>query len=229
MVDLKVVDFIKTSLSQNQTKELIYKELLAQGWSIENIQEGFNLTVRSQEKEDTQKRTIRIILTIGTILIGAGIFSFIAANWQEMSKLTKIIIIVTSMLTAYASGWHLKEKLNYHKTGGMLLLLGSIIYGAGIFLLGQIFNIRANWPDGFILWMLGTIAMAFAVESYQSFSLAIILGIVVIFGHPFIIFSNLDNGFLLSSSLLLALSTVVTFVSGISIRKKMDPKLKEIY
>lgn len=230
MIDQKVVDYIKTSLAQGKTKEELYKELLSQGWTIEVIQENFNAIGTEQEKEDTSKKTIRIIVTIAAVLVGAGIFSFIAANWLEMTKSIKIAIILIAMIIAYGAGWYLKERSELLKTGEALILLGSIIYGAGIFLVAQMFNIRANWPDGFILWMIGTIAMAFAVESYPLFYLAIPLGIIAIVGHPFGIFTGFGyNSFLLTSSFLLLVATIITFATGWIVRKKMPPELKEFY
>lgn len=231
MIDQKVVDYIKASLTQGKTKEELYKELLGKGWTIEVIQENFNAINAEQEKEDTSKRTIRIIVTIGAILVGAGIFSFIAANWQEMSKPVKIGIILVSMLVSYGIGWYLKEKLNLERTGSALFLLGSIIYGAGIFLVAQMFHTRANWPDGFILWMFGTIAFAFALESFPHFYLAILLGIVAMVGHPIEIFTGIFGyrAFLLTSSLLLLIATLITFITGWVVRKRMPPELKGFY
>lgn len=230
MADPKISEYVKNSLAQNKSKEEIYKELLGQGLSVEAIQESFNEISAAQGKEDTSKKTIQLILTIAAVLIGAGFFSFIAANWQEMARPVKVGIIIISMLAAYGIGWYAKEKANLAKTGETFILLGSIIYGAGIFLVGQMFNIRANWPDGFILWMLGVIAMAFAAESYPLFYFAIPLGFIALAGHPFGIFSGLGyNSFLLTSSFLLLASAAVTLVAGLLIKKKMPPELKDYY
>lgn len=229
-MDQKVVDYIKANLSQGKSKEEIYKELLGQGNTIEAIQASFNSITSEQDKEDTQKKTIRIVVTIAAIFVGAGIFSFIASNWQEMTRPSKIVVILTAMLTSYSLGWYFKEKLNLIKTGEALILLGAIIYGAGIFLVAQMFNIRANWPDGFILWMLGTIAMAYAIESFALFYLAIPLGIIAIIGHPFGIFTSFTyDSFLLTSSLLLIVATVVAFVTGWVVRMKMPEDLKNFH
>src|SRR3990167_10761359 len=105
MADPKLSEYVKTSLAQGKPKEEIYKELLAQGWTIEIIQESFNSIGTEQEKEDTSKKTISIIVTIGAIFVGAGIFSFIAANWLEMTKPIKIGIILISMGVSYGAGW----------------------------------------------------------------------------------------------------------------------------
>lgn len=227
MVNQKVIDYIKDSLVKNKSKEEIYIELLNQNYTVDDIQDSFDFANLKEDKEDNQKKIIRVMVIIGAILIGAGIFSFIAANWQEMPNLIKVSIIVIAMLISYGSGWYLKEKSGLTKTGEALILLGSIIYGAGIFLVAQMFNIRANWPDGFILWMLGVIIMGYAIEAYSLFFLAVPLGFIAIIGHPFGIFSNFGfDSFLLTSSFLLLAATVITFLVGFAIHKKVK---KEIY
>lgn len=231
MENQKLVEYIQLSLAQGKSKEEIYKELLNQGWGIDPIQDAFNQIVSKEKKEGMQKRIIRIIVTIGAILVGVGIFSFIAANWQEMTKVVKFLIIIIAMIASYTSGWFIREKWHYEKTGEAMLLLGAIIYGAGIFLVAQMFHIRENWPDGFILWMIGTIIMAFAVESFPLFYLAIPVGITAIIGHPFYIFETIEgyNPFLLTSSFLLLIATIVTFIAGWLIKKRIPPELKEFY
>lgn len=231
MENQKLIEYIQLSLTQGKSKEEIYKELLNQGWNIDVIQDAFNQIITKEEKEDTQKRTIRIIVTIGAVLIGVGVFSFIAANWQGMANIVKVLTIVIMMAASYVGGWFLKEKWHYEKTGEALLLLGSIIYGAGIFLVAQMFHTRGNWPDGFILWMIGTIVMAFAVESFSLFNLAIPVGIAAVIGYPFGIFGSFGshNPFLLTSSFLLLIATIITFITGWLVRKRMPPELKEFY
>lgn len=226
-------DSIEKALSQGRSKEEIYKELLEAGNTLESIQEIFSQIESGEEKKDIHKRTVNIMVIFGAILIAAGIFSFIAANWQYLPKISKILIIIISMLAAYGTGWFLSEKKGYVKTGQALYLLGSIIYGSGIFLVGQMFHIRANWPDGFILWMIGVLVMAFAIDSFILFYLAIPLGVVAIFGHPFNIFENIlfgfNNPFLMTSSILLIITVVVTFATGMVIKKRVPPEFSEYY
>jgi len=231
MENQTIIDYIQLSLTQGKSKEEIYKELLNQGWSVDAIQDAFTQIVTKEEKKYTQKRTLRVIVTTGAILIGVGIFSFIAANWQVMTKVAKILIIVIAMISSYTGGWFLREKWNYKKTGEALLLLGAIIYGAGIFLIAQMFHIRGNWPDGFILWMIGNIVMAFAVESFSLFYLTIPIGIAALIGHPFILFRAPVgyDPFLLTSKFLLLVATIVTFIAGWLMKKRIPPELKEFY
>lgn len=232
MIDQKIVDYIKISLAQGKTKEELYKELLEQGRAVDVIWENFNaINAEGQGKEDASKKMIRIIVTIGAVLVGVGVFSFIAANWQEISRPAKISIILIMMLMSYGIGWYLKERSNLDKIGSALFLLGFIIYGAGIFLVAQMFHMRVNWPDGFILWMFGGIAVAFALESSLYFYLAIILGIMAITGYPKMFMAEIFgyHAFLSTSSFLPLIATVITFITGWLIRKKISPEFKEFY
>lgn len=211
-------------LAKGDSKEKIYKKLLTDGVSLDAIEDAFDSLQDERGKEDTQRKTVQVVVTIAAILVGAGIFSFIASNWQEMERGVKVSVIVISMFIFYLTGWHIKEKLGYTKTGEALILLGSLTYGGGIFLVAQMFNVRANWPDGFILWTMGSIAMAVVTNIFLLYYLAIISGIVAVIGYPVLILSlsfgfSMSNPFSLTSTILLIFVTVVTFIVGLRLRK----------
>lgn len=227
-MDKQTIEYIRLSLEQGKTSEEIYKEFLDKGFAVSDIQNAFNEISSGQGKEDGQRRIVQIIVTIGALLIGAGVFSFIAANWQEITKPVKIGVIIAAMLSAYAGGWFLKEKSGYVKTGGALILLGSIIYGGGIFLIAQMFNTRGNWPDGFILWLLGVAIMAILTDFFPLFYLAIPLAIAAIGGYPsLVIFGSFaGNPFLLTSSFLLLAAVIATFLIAIFVKKRIPAEFK---
>lgn len=230
MVDQKTIDYIKNSLARGVAKETLYQEFIGQGFKIEDIQGFFALAQDGDEKEEAGKKTIRLILVIGAVLIGAGIFSFIAANWKEMDRPIKIFIIVAAMIVAYVFSWYFKEKENLPKTGEALIILGAIIYGGGIFLIAQMFNIRTAWPDGFILWMIGVLVMAMAIGSYPLFYLSITLGLVAFVGYPIGILESFGgSSWLLTSSLLLLIAAAITFTCGWAISKRRPPEFKDFY
>ena len=220
-ISASLLNWLKKEINDWQNKGIINSD---QG---EEIQKQYQLKERSENKEEISKKTIRYLLFIAVFFMGAGVFSFIASNREKINDFLRVGIIVSAMLISYIAGWYLQEKRNYKKTGGALILLGSVIYGAGIFLVAQIFNIRANWPDGFILWMIGSLMMAFAVKLRPLYFLSIILGFIAVIGHPFIIFNYFSgyNKFLLTSSFLLLIAFLITLFSGIGIKRKV----KEIF
>jgi len=211
MQDQNIIQNIQASKIQGKSKEEIYKDLLIQGISLENIEENYKASNAEQTQADSQKRTISIVVTIGAVLIGTGIFSFIASNWQSMPSGLKIFLIIFFMLISYSLGWYLKESKKAEKTGGALIFLGSLIFGGGIFLIGQIFHIRTNWPDAFIIWMIGNICLALFAVIY----------------HLYGIFTNF-SGFGISTFLII-LSTIITFGLAFLIQKKVPEEIKNIY
>jgi uncharacterized membrane protein len=227
MQDSEIAKYIKDAKEQGATKETIYLNLLSSGFSVETIEQGYKLIETENVKTDYQKRTISIIVIIGAILIGAGIFSFIASNWQEMSKPSKIFTIIFFMLVAYASGWFMREKYASPKTGHALFFLGSLIFGGGIFLIGQIFNISTNWPDAFVLWMLGSIILALAIDSYLIMGFSAVLGMIGVVSHFANIFDNF-SGFG-SSLFLILIAIVATLFVAITEKGKIPEKYKNIY
>lgn len=176
-----------------------------------------------KEEEDLQKRVIKYILGIGAVLIAAGVFSFVAANWKAVPDFFKILIVVAAMAAGYIAGWGIEQKTGHKKLGRALVVLGCLIYGAGIFLTAQIFHIRATWADGFILWMLGALAVGWALNSLSLYALAVPLAVVALVGHPFEIFQHFlgVDRFLLTSSFLLLLAAAATFACGFLIKKKL--------
>lgn len=221
--------------TQGQTKEAIYLSLLQKGYLVDDIAgvySAFNAAEQEkQEGEDTQKRTISIIVSIGAILIGAGIFSFIAANWQYLDRGVKVLIILAGLAVVEVLAWYFKDKKGFPTVGAALYLLGSFIDGGGIFLVGQIFNIRTSWPDGFMLWMLGIIVMAYAVDIFALFYLAVIVGTIGVIGQPFALLDNPFSltSFAMTSTALLIITTAAAWLTGWQIRKNMASEEKEYF
>ncbi|MEG6523784.1 DUF2157 domain-containing protein [Desulfotomaculum sp. 1211_IL3151] len=96
---------------------------------------------------------VRVMLVIGAVLVGLGILSFIASNWDELTKLVKYLIIVGIFLGFIAVSYSMSEK--YPKTSRSFLYLALITYGAGIFLIGQMFNFGGHFTQAFLLWAIG--------------------------------------------------------------------------
>lgn len=231
MESQELIEYIKSSVSEGKSKEEIYKELIEKGLKIEEIEKAFHQAILKRKKATLYERIIKIITIFGAIFIAAGIFSFIAANWPKMPKELKVSIILISMLSFYGAGWFFREKKQSLRLGEALIFLGAIIYGAGLFLVAQIYHIRGNWPDGFIFWMIGILLMGFASEIFSLFYLAILVGTVALTGHPFIIFESFTtyNPFLLTSSFLLLIATAITFFTGYLLRKRLPREFKEFY
>src|SRR2546425_4010818 len=212
-VDQPLVEWIKTARAQGHTPEAIYLELLQNGHSLASIREHWQFAESSAEV--LRGRTARVVLAAAALLIGAGVFSFVAANWEQMPREARLGLIGAFMLAANVWGWYLRARTRFHATGEALLAVGTLVYGAGIFLVAQMFHLRANWPDGFMLWLIGAVAMAVALRSLPQFALAAPIGLVALVGHPLTLFGAFgQHGTLLTPPALPLATAAAAFVGG---------------
>ncbi|MBI1212834.1 MAG: DUF2157 domain-containing protein [Alphaproteobacteria bacterium] len=116
-----------------------------------------------------------IIAVFGVILVGAGAMSFVAANWQEMGKLTRLIALFGSMWAAYAIAIYFLAGAR-DVIGQAFILLGVLMFGANIMLIAQTYNINAHFPDGVMLWAVGALAAAVIAPSRAALAAALALG-----------------------------------------------------
>ena len=115
-----------------------------------------------------------MIAVLGVILIGAAAMSFVGANWEQMSKLVRLVVLFGTMWLAFGGAAAL------HATrpamSGALVLLGVLMFGANIMLIAQTYHINAHFPDGILMWGVGAIAAAALAPSRASLAFALVLG-----------------------------------------------------
>lgn len=121
---------------------------------------------------------VKVVLTIGALLVGLGVLSFIASNWADMGKAAKLLVIVG--LYAGAAGAGFSVSVRFPKTGRSLVYLSGLIYGAGIFLIGQMFHLGGNFNQAFLLWSLGLLPMTWLLRDTILYIFAQLLMLVFI-------------------------------------------------
>lgn len=154
--------------------ELWLKESLITPEQKERILARYRL-VKEAEEHAAPGKLITTVSVLGSVLVGVGVILFVASNWSEIPKWGKLFIIFSSMLTSYALGFFLRhEKGNYPRVGASLILLGSIIYGAGIYLIAQIYHISVHYPNGPLMWGLGVLPLGYLLRLKPLLTLAIV-------------------------------------------------------
>ncbi len=112
---------------------------------------------------------------LGAVLIGLGVISFYAANWDEISRTVRLVSLIAGVLLSYGAGYYVWQRTSYSAVAVALVLLGCIIYGAGVHLIGQIYHIDVNNPNLSLFWFLGVAPMAYVTRSRPVMFLAIVL------------------------------------------------------
>ncbi len=138
---------------------------------------GFN-----QLDSAASDRFISILIGLGCILLGLGAITFVAANWQDWSRNFRVILLLAVFLSVNISGFYLwrqpTHNLGKKRLGHGLLLFGSLILGANIALMSQLFHQSGPVYALFLYWSLGVLPMAFALRLTSLGVLAqILLGI----------------------------------------------------
>lgn len=129
---------------------------------------------RLLELYPVQKHAIGIIPILGSILVGLGILSFAAANWQDIPQLVRLIMICAVMAGFYVAGERFLKK-GHEKLGVALIGLGLATFGAGIVLIGQMFHLQAYGVTSFIVWGSIGLLLTFIVQSRYLFLLSLLI------------------------------------------------------
>jgi uncharacterized membrane protein len=117
-----------------------------------------------------------IFFSIGAILFGLGVILLFAYNWEKMHKFAKLSVVVLALLTAHGTGFWLRQPAGRYRTAGEgLHLTGTMLFGAGIWLVAQIYHIDEHYPNAFFIWGFGAMTMAWALPSISHAILATVL------------------------------------------------------
>ncbi|KKI90031.1 hypothetical protein WQ54_23190 [Bacillus sp. SA1-12] len=118
----------------------------------------------------------KVLLYIGSILIGIGFLSFIASNWQEIGKMAKFILIIGLYIGCNVAGYKLER--NFPKTSRSFYFLSVFVYGAGIFLIGQMFHFGGDFQDAFLWWSIGIIPLSWVLRDKWILSLSALFSLI---------------------------------------------------
>jgi uncharacterized membrane protein len=130
-----------------------------------------------------RNRFILILLGLGSVLLGLGIITFVAANWQEWSRELKVTLLLSGFIGINTSGFYLWQCPTEHwqrRLGQALLLLGALTLGANMALMSQIFHQSGQIYQLYLVWGLGVLAMAY---SLRMTLLGILAALLVGFGY----------------------------------------------
>ena len=146
----------------------------AQRWRSEGLITEEQFQTLSQQYEfgeietAARDRFVMILLGLGSILVGIGAITFVAANWQALSQTVKAGLLFIAMLICELSGFTLMNRIRstdrWRRLGQALLLLGALLLGANLALMGQIVHTSSTRYELCAVWALGVMAMAYGVR-----------------------------------------------------------------
>ncbi|MEG4518450.1 MULTISPECIES: DUF2157 domain-containing protein [unclassified Microcoleus] len=144
----------------------------------------------------SRNRFLSILMSLGGILLGIGVITFVAANWQVWSREVRVALLLSLFVAVNAAGFYLwrippsrsqNSNQNMPLTKGRnkllgegLLLLGALILGANMALMAQMFHIGGSSYGLFLTWGIGVLGMAY---SLRLTSLGVLSALLVGLGY----------------------------------------------
>jgi uncharacterized membrane protein len=124
--------------------------------------------------EERRARLAQMLGILGALVAGFGVILFFAANWSDIPRPLRVLLLLSAMVALFAAGFVLREVRGHPNIGHAFIFLGTILFGASVFLVGQMYHVNAHDPLGFLLWALGALAMAAVVRSGPIAALGIL-------------------------------------------------------
>ena len=112
-----------------------------------------------------RSRAIFVLMSAAATLVGLAALLLIGYNWEQLSRTSKLAIVVGVIALTHGIGFFLRYKRNACALSENVFFLGCLFYGAGIWLVAQVFHINAHYPDGIWWWAVGVLPFALCLET----------------------------------------------------------------
>ncbi|ODT44105.1 MAG: hypothetical protein ABS59_21455 [Methylobacterium sp. SCN 67-24] len=130
-------------------------------------------TIRRSLTQESGFRLPALLGLFGGLLIAASVSAFVAANWEEMPRLLKLGLILLGLAGSFAVAARLESR---GSTGGAdaAATCGTLIFAAGVALVGQMYHLPTDWPGSALLIAVGALVAAFLLRSNGALVIALI-------------------------------------------------------
>lgn len=105
-----------------------------------------------------------LLPVLGSLLVGLGVLSFVAANWQTLPETFRILLLCAAMIGSYVSGDRIIQR-GKSSLGIAVVGIGLFLFGAGIILIGQMFHMVAYSALSLVIWGAAGAALSYGYRS----------------------------------------------------------------
>ena len=157
---------------------------LKKGLIDENLAGILSEDLRIENKKRRKIAAQIVLYTIGVLLLGVGVISFVAENdWilelLEKTPLLQMFILFIGAILSFWSGWEIGyNKKIFPSLGGALIFLSTLLIGAAYIQMGQTYNWSTNASSILTLWFVSAFPVAFIFNSKPINWVCIVLFLV---------------------------------------------------
>jgi uncharacterized membrane protein len=103
---------------------------------------------------------------IGALLIVAGAVSYLSVHWNALPVVVRLCFLILMMGAFWGWGYHQwKVRRTHVHRGHAIFFVGTMIYGASIFLIADMYGLQSSWYNGFGMWAAGALLLAWFTGS----------------------------------------------------------------
>jgi len=115
-----------------------------------------------------------VLSMLAAVLLGFAIMSFVAANWDSMSKLVRLGLLfgVLGAVTVAAGALFQRGMEGF---GHAATVLGAATFGANIMLISQMYHMDGHAADAILLWAAGALVSGVVLRSGPALGFAMVL------------------------------------------------------
>jgi uncharacterized membrane protein len=114
---------------------------------------------------ESRNSLVTLLMGLGCVLIGIGVLTFVAANWQQLAREWRVVVLLSVFIAVNMLGFYLwRLGGSKQRLGQGLLLLGALMLGGNMALMGQMFHVRGELFQLFIAWAVGVVLMAYSLR-----------------------------------------------------------------
>src|SRR5215203_181088 len=127
------------------------------------------------ETDETRRRgrLSNVVMTLGALLTGIGVIIFVASNWDQIGRVARVVLLLATLVSVYAAAVWAKWR-QHPLLSASLVFLGSLIFGANVFIVAQTYHVNAGSPQLLLFWAAGALASAYTAGSRPSMYLGVL-------------------------------------------------------
>jgi uncharacterized membrane protein len=124
-------------------------------------------------RRERRGRLVSAIAIAGAVVVGLGVILFFAANWDGIPRWTRLVLLVGALVGSYGVADRIRA--TRPMIAHAFVVLGVLLFGASVFLVGQMYNVSTHDPLAFLLWAGAAVSMGWLCRSTPLAVLSIAL------------------------------------------------------
>ena len=116
----------------------------------------------------------QVLAIMGAVLVGFAAMSFVAANWADIPKSIRLLMLFGALWTAWGAAFF-AERRGHPAYAEAAVVAGLALFGANIMLIAQIYHVDSNTPDWVLLWSVVALAAAWGLPSRSALAISFLL------------------------------------------------------